>query len=121
MESGQIIAPVEVFEEIKKKDDDLLKWIKERKKMFHELSDNGFQRMKEIMEKFPRLIDPNRPTIQADPYVIALAAETGRIVITEEKHDSATKKKTKIPTVCNHYGILSTSLIQVIKSEEWKF
>lgn len=118
---GRLITPMEVFEEIKKKDDELFKWINQYEMMFHELNEDSQIFISDILSKFDRLINIDSPAVQADPQVIALAGEKGAIVVTEEKPDNATKKKTKIPTVCNHYNIQWMSLIQVIKKEKWNF
>ncbi len=121
MDSGQIIAPMEVYEELKKGNDDLYKWIRKRKKIFQEISEDNQYLISEILTKFPKLIEEKNPSVQADPMVIALAKTTKTIVITEEKPDSAKKKKTKIPTVCNDYKIPYQSLVELIKQEKWKF
>lgn len=118
---GLIISPMEVFEEIQKKDDELAKWVKRNKHPYFEIPEASQDKITEVINKFPRLIDVNNPSIQADPYVIVLADVSNCTVITEEKPDNATRKKTKIPTVCHYYGIKWMSFADMIAAEKWKF
>ena len=61
MDSGQIIAPMEVYEELKKGNDDLYKWIRKRKKIFQEISEDNQYLISEILTKFPKLIEEKNP------------------------------------------------------------
>jgi len=79
---SRLIATEEVKEELKRKDDDLFKWVKNHcSGMFIKTETKILTRVNEIMGRFPNLVDPNNPTHnQADPFVIALALETQNIL-----------------------------------------
>ena len=55
----------------------------------------------------------------ADPFVIAKAgASPGMCVVTEEK---GSPNAAKIPNVCEHFGIESINLEQLMEREGWQF
>lgn len=88
-------------------------------------------RVREIMDRFPNLINPNNPTHnQADPFVIALALETGNVlpgiepdsetmVITYEKY-TGNLNGPKMPDICKYYGLKVGKLIDIFKTEGWR-
>ncbi|MBD3404700.1 MAG: DUF4411 family protein [Candidatus Lokiarchaeota archaeon] len=71
--SSEIVASKEVHLEIQQKDDELLEWIDSRKDIFIEVDKDQAIFVEEIVNKFPRWIDPNSRKNNADPYCIALA------------------------------------------------
>lgn len=73
--NGRLVAPLEVKREIEKGDDDLVKWIKNKKKMF--IKPNQFQseKVKEILKDFPFLAKAEETEPNADPWIIALATQ----------------------------------------------
>jgi len=130
VKEGRLIAPREVLREIEKKDDDLLKWVKNHRKIFREEEIEQIQSAQEILSDFPNLIDPAKETPDADPFVIALAIieNTKRqdflfkgqcIVVTQEKPSRGSRPK--IPDVCQHYGIECISVAGLFRKEGWKF
>lgn len=131
VQSGRLIAPVEVLNEIKKRDDTLLQWARINQNIFKNLDTRQIEKVKEILARFPTLTDPSKETPDADPFVIALAtAEESTcdgtlfpyqyVVVTEEKSGTG-KKKAKIPDVCSHYGIECIPLLGLFRREEWTF
>jgi hypothetical protein len=129
--SDRLIAPKEVLNEIKKKDDEVLKWAKKNKRIFKRLDSNQIVKVQEICRRFPTLVDPLKEIPEADPFVIALAmveAEAQRqnlfggqcIVVTQEIPARGEAKK-KIPDVCNHYEIECIGLLELFRRENWKF
>jgi hypothetical protein len=118
-EHGRLLASIEVFNELEKKEDELLVWCKERKeKMFVEIDDNIQTHLTRIMGNHPRLVDTVKGRSSADPFVIALAVTTkpSMIVVTEEYEG-----KTKIPYVCTAEKIEYCRLADLIEREDWKF
>lgn len=98
--------------------------------MFKGLDEKQLDTVKEILDRFRGLVDPEKETPDADPFVIALAIEehTARklnlfggkcIVVTQEK--PARGDKPKIPDVCNEYGIECISVDQLFRKENWTF
>jgi DNA-directed RNA polymerase subunit H (RpoH/RPB5) len=128
----RLIATEEVKEELKRKDDELFKWVKEHcSKTFIKTDTIVMNRVKEIMERFPNLINPNNPTHnQADPFVIALALETGNVlsdidrdsetmVITYEKY-TGNLNGPRLPDICKYYNLKVGKLIDIFKAEGWR-
>ena len=129
-ENGRLFAPHEVLREVEKRDDELVQWLRNHKKMFKDLDEKQLKTVKEILDRFPGLVDPEKETPDADPFVIALAIEEqmarkltlfgGKcIVVTQEK--PARGDKPKIPDVCVQYEIESIPLDQLFRRENWTF
>lgn len=126
--NGRLLAPKEVFHEISRIDDQLNTWSKNRGKLFVEPTQKQIALVKEILKKYPSLIDIDRQ-YDADPWVIAMTIELAtspqktlmtikRIVITEEKIRG---NRVRIPFVCNDYKIESLDIIGMFREEGWKF
>lgn len=116
---GSLISPREVLNELEKKDDELLKWAKNHKKMFQDLDDAQARQVRSILNEFSNLIDQHKTTPDADPFVIALAISKGWAVITSEK--PSTGGRPKIPDVCKRYGVKCISLIEFFREQEWTY
>lgn len=126
--NDRLIAPKEVFNEIKDYDDTLANWAKNQKKLFKEPTERQIKIVKEILKDYPALVDVNTKH-SADSWVIALAIETSsnqqqtllkikRIVVTEEKLRG---NRVKIPFVCNKNGIEAIDIVEMFRTEGWKF
>ncbi|MGM5484332.1 MAG: DUF4411 family protein [Nanobdellota archaeon] len=74
IKDNRLIAPKEVLLEISQNDDQLSKWTKKQRKMFKDPTPKQIEIVKNILDKFPSLIDVERK-YDADPWVIALASE----------------------------------------------
>ncbi len=127
-DNDRLIAPREVLNEIKQNDDMLSKWTKNQKKMFKEPTQRQIELVQEILREFPALIDTERK-FDADPWVIALAIELSsssqqtlltikRIVVTEEK---LRENRVRIPFVCNKKSIEAIDVVELFRTEGWKF
>lgn len=71
MDAGALRSPREVFEEIKRKDDDLHEWIKARRHMFVPVDDEQQCHVNSIVNQFPGMLATGRNS--ADPWVVSLA------------------------------------------------
>ena len=129
---SRLIATEEVKEELKRKDDELFKWVTNHcSGILMKTETKILTRVNEIMGRFPNLIDPNNPTHnQADPFVIALALETQNVlpgieqdmetmVISYEKY-TGNLNGPKMPDICKYYGLKVGKLIDIFKNEGWK-
>jgi len=128
IDNDRLVAPREVLNEIKEYDDTLANWAKNQKKLFKDPSANQIEIVQEILKDYPALIDVNAKH-SADPWVIALAIELStssqktlikikRIVVTEEKLRG---EKVRIPFVCNQKSIESVDIVEMFRTEGWKF
>ncbi len=118
---GLLISPREVLAELKKRDDIIAEWTRNNSKIFVSLDPVQMIEVRTILAEFPTLIDPNKITADADPFVIALAKSRKWAVITSEKPRRSPDAKPKIPDVCMHYGIECYSLFDFFRKIGWKF
>ncbi|MGN6357624.1 MAG: DUF4411 family protein [Novosphingobium sp.] len=121
IEDGRLIASIEVYHELKQKDDDVYAWAKERKDdLIREIDEDSQDAVSHIMAAYPRLVDTVKGKSGADPFVIALAkCPPPSIVVTQEGFGSM--KSPKIPYVCQQEGITCMNLLELIEAEDWVF
>jgi hypothetical protein len=128
VKSGRLFAPREVLDEIIRFDDALAEWAKKHPSMFKDPTKEQIQIVKEILKKYPSLIKKGK-RYAADPWVIALAiemirspqttlVEVKRIVVTEEKIRG---NKVRIPYVCQDYTVEAIDILDMFRTEGWKF
>lgn len=126
--NNRLISPHEVYAELEKQDDELLKWAKLHKGAFLKLDDEQVAVGLQIIADFPALVNPLKQTPDADPFVISLAIVQKKrstllgddcIVVSAEKKGSP--QKYKIPDVCNHFRIRHFIILDVITEEGWTF
>jgi hypothetical protein len=118
IDQGRLRASIEVFNEIARKDDDLLAWCKERKAaMFVDIDDSIQIAVAEIMAKHQRMVDTTKGRSGGDPFVIALAAcSNPKMVVVSEEYPGAER----IPSVCLAEGIDCCKLADMIEREDWQ-
>ena len=127
---NRLIAPIEVLREIERIDDEILHWVRDNRIMFKQLSREQLIAVTEILKKFPDLIDPDKTTPDADPFIIALAHArqdeidgslfSGKcIVVTQERLSRGSRLK--IPDVCAHYGIECINIRKMFNREKWQY
>lgn len=120
MKEGKVISHhyvyAEAVNEKAERPDFLTAWLIPRKHCFHK--DNAHQAIlvSEIVEKFPKLIEPDKEKEQADPWIIAQAIELSEqtsmfeeveyVVVTQENKASSKK----IPAACRHFKIRPINL-----------
>lgn len=120
--AGRMIASIEVYNELQKKDDEVFAWAKERKDaLFRDIDDDVQIAVISVMAKYPKLVDTGTGKSGADPFVIALAMALGSscCVVTQEAGGS--DKSPRIPYVCKQEGIDCLNLLEVIEQEQWTF
>jgi len=75
IKNKSLISTIEVLNEITRRDDELTNWGNHHKKIFKPINSSCVEKVKEILTKFPQLVDVNKITPDADPFIIALALE----------------------------------------------
>jgi hypothetical protein len=116
---GRLRSSIEVYNELEKKDDELLKWCEERKDdLFVEIGEQVQEHVSAIMAKYPTLVDTTKGRSGADPFVIALAStvKPAMIVVTEENPG-----RMRIPDVCLSEKIEYCGVADMIERENWTF
>lgn len=130
IKEDRLIAPEEVYDELRVGTDALARWALRRKQqglLFKRTTRQHAGIAKGIIHAFPDFVERNRPTPQADPFVVALAvheshsllAQTGPgvIVVTEEKFTPTGRPR--IPHVCAARGLRYLSIHQMYVNEGW--
>ncbi len=120
IEQGRIIAPRAVFDELgqyEDKNDVLFKWAKRYKRIFKDRDAAQLQEVHKILSDYPGLVDTDKQTEDADPFIIALAKTEGCSVITQESQ----VKVNRIPYVCKKYKIKCIPLVEFFAEQKWKF
>lgn len=123
----RLVSPEAVREEIERKDDELLAWVRANPKLFKKRSGNQMRFLKEILREYPHL-SVEEITRNADALIVALALELSKepqrrvygvrhIVVTEEVIRG---NRVKIPSVCKKYGIDTIGISDMFKAEGWK-
>jgi hypothetical protein len=122
IDDGRVVATIEVYYELEKKDDDVFAWAKARKDtLFRDIDEDVQDAVVTIMANYPRLVDTKTGKSGGDPFVIAQAIALGGsgCVLTEE--DGGSAKSPKIPHVCALQNLDCCNLIQMMKHEGWSF
>lgn len=118
VESGRLLAPVDVLEDLSRRDDAAYEWAKDRKHMFLEINQYESE-LRKIMRDYPRLVDSRKGRSGSDPMDIALALARGYTVISHENRRNLASPK--IPDVCDDLQIRHIKLIEMFESEGWQF
>jgi hypothetical protein len=119
-ESGDLICPREVLEELSRKEDGVHRWAKDRQDlMFVELDEAIQDATSAILAGFPLLVKEFAERTQADPFVIAVAQVRGIPVVTQEHSGRAGRPK--IPDVCAALDVQCIDVLQFIRENGWTF
>lgn len=109
-EEGTLMSSTEIFDEVK--DKDISDWLKSYKSNFIPIDESIQKTTKEILDKFPNMININKnkkSSSNGDPFLIATAIEKQGVIVTNEKNGL-----NKIPAVCKAFNIESINLLQFI-------
>jgi|SRR5579863_3995079 len=118
--AGNLLVPEEVLEELRAQDDDLLDWVKERSDSIVVPTNRAVMlEARAVLTDHEGLTKTGTGRGRADPFVIALARLSDCPVVTQEQGGSASKPR--IPFVCRRRGIPCMSMLDVIRSEGWRF
>jgi Domain of unknown function (DUF4411) len=121
IEAERLFSSREVFLELKKLDDDLFEWCKDREQIFLDIDSDAFQeKIANVMGRYPRLVDTRKNKSGADPFVIvvALNGDPPLVVVTQEGATGVLEKP-NIPDVCVAEGIECINILDLIVREDW--
>lgn len=112
-----------VFEDTMR-DEVLDKWCREKSlKPYLELKvdDSDQTAVRNILSKYPRMLNFKKGKSGADPWVVALAMKFQKgVVITEEKL-TGNLQHPRIPDVCKASNIECVTIAGIVKKENWIF
>lgn len=103
--SGIVFCTEEVRREVEKIDDGLKEWVLNRPHIIREITPQVQENIRNILGRFPRLIQHTKDRSMADPWVIAHAMDTQAIVVTKELNKGPQTQKVSIPDVCDGFGV----------------
>lgn len=132
IKTGNIISHEYVMNELTPKSktsqpDFLVDWIKDKREIFRSITPEQVGIVKDILEKFPGLIDYKKEKEEADPWIIALAKEEIQESPLFLKKDVAlvtmesVNSPQKIPAVCRYLNIPHLNLLEFFKERGWAF
>jgi len=122
VEGDRVKAPEEVLLEIARVSDELHAWVQTRPQMFIPATTEIQARVSNIVNTYPNFMQERSPDgVWADPYVIALAQEQNRVVVSYERHAERNARRLKIPDICKAVGIDCINLLDLMRGEGWKF
>lgn len=115
--SGRLFAPSSVFEELKKKDDAIAAWIKNRQNMIIEIDESIQVQVTYILSNYKDLVDLETGKSMADPFVIATAkAQAPFLTVITEENPRSPKK---IPYICTQENIKCINLLGLMREQSW--
>ena len=122
---GRIFISEVVFDEIKKSEDDLFKWLKDSNISVKKIDESVSKCLQDIYSKneiHKYLVDNTKLRSLADPWIIAHAInERATVVTKEEKVTALNSRRIKIPNVCDNMGIRCINDFQLIRELNIKF
>lgn len=120
IEVQDILAVDEVKREIRRKDDDVAKWVLSQRGLFVSLEHDIQKATKEVLVACPRLMaqhGANRNS--ADPFVVGLALARGGTVVTQETPANSPRKP-RIPDACIAVGVPWMTLPDFVDAQRWQ-
>jgi len=116
-----------VYDELSPAGDELAGWVKERKEHFEPVVSNNIQQQfKQVVQHIMDL--PNKSPLSvnaflngADPWLIATAALTGAIIVTQEVPAPADSRKVKIPNICRDFNVEFMDTFSLLKELNARF
>lgn len=112
-----LIAPQEVLNELKGRDDDLWKWARNHRSMFIKLDEEQMGLI--LLSEHQELIDEKKTTPDADPFVIALAVSKRWTVISSEHSNPGGNPR--IPDVCKKYNTKCVKIVDFFRERGWQY
>ncbi len=117
--SGKIVVSDEVVRELEKKDDGAAEWIRKHSGMIIATDETIQREVRDILAKFPRLVDTRKNRSGGDPFVIAVAHLLGYTVVTGEL-PSGNPAKPHIPDACANLKVACVNVLDFFREQKWK-
>lgn len=80
-----------------------------------------YRTVKDILQKHPTIVDPEKEGFDADPFMLAQASLHGAVLVTHEKPKKVGSTKDKIPDVCDTIGIRYVDSLTMFRELKWEF
>jgi hypothetical protein len=119
-QGGRLKACEMVRAEIEKRDDAASEWLKAHPDVVLPLDEERQMIVRDLLRRFPRLVDTRRGRSGADPFVIAVGVRFQCPVITGEGR-TGNMESPRIPDVCDALGLETITFLELIQRERWVF
>lgn len=117
--AGYLYCAAPIYEELKDGNDELSRWIQERKAVFvREISIEAQQVYREVVNHVFTNYPRNNADVfldRADPLLIAQAKILGSIVVTHERMVPPNSSKVKIPNICKAFNVDFTDVYTMMR------
>lgn len=124
IDSGDLVASEEVYEELRVGGDDLFDWVHDRRQMFVPLDGQIQQAVSNILAAHPQWIPADRSRNMCDPFVIAVAQVMNCTVVSAElwyPNAAARPDRIRIPNVCSSFGVRHITFLEMMREQGWVF
>lgn len=114
---GEIIAPMEVREELDNNvDEELDRWLSRHRSIFVEVSTPQLAVLQKIVRAYPAFTRGREN--MADPAVVSLAVAENLAVLTSERYQQTPSAKfPKIPNLCDHHQVDCLGINDYLRTE----
>jgi len=120
IEAREILAVDEVKLEIRRKDDDVAKWVLSHRGLFVPLWHDIQKATKVVLAACPRhMAQHGANRNSADPFVVGLALARGGTVVTQESPANSSRKP-RIPDACIAVGVPWMKLPEFVDAQGWQ-
>ncbi|MDR1635650.1 MAG: DUF4411 family protein [Bifidobacteriaceae bacterium] len=119
--SGQVCICQEVLPELRRGGDYLEAWAKGIAGFVCQATDNELATAAAISQAHPGWVSEQKNA--ADPFIIAHAEETGRVIVTDERRagPGTADRNQKIPNVADERGVRCVTFLGFMRSQGWRF
>ena len=111
--NGELISHIEVYREIKDKNDQIDRWCKKNKNIFKDIDECQQEKIEMVKTRYNPDCwrrETNRERPWGDPWVIALSICEDAIIVTEENNN-----ENHLPYVANYFNRKCLNLIDFFK------
>jgi hypothetical protein len=117
VDRGEIIAPLEVREELERSvDDELDRWLTRHRSIFVEVSTHQLDVLQQIVRAYPAFTRGREN--MADPAVVSLAAAEHLTVLTTEGYQNTPSATfPKIPNLCERHRVPCMGINDYLRAE----
>ena len=120
IEAQEILSVDEVKREVRRKDDDVAKWVLAQRSLFVSLEHDIQKATKEVLAACPRLVAQHGANRNAaDPFVVGLALARGGTVVTQETPANSSRKP-RIPDACIAVHVPWMTLPDFVDVQGWQ-
>ena len=123
IKSDQLKMSELVFEEVMQ-DEVLDKWCRDKvlkPYLESKIDDSDQKTVRNILSKYPGMLNVKKGTSGADPWVVALAMKFQNVIVVTEEKSTGNLQHPRIPDVCKVSNIECVTIAGIVRKENWIF